>query len=97
MDLMTGMLLGALVGWTVSLFVEHRRWLPTRGDLLAGLAGGLAGHLLASTTAGAQAADANGLQILTALMVSGLAIAGWRIGRKFGTASKTTPIGRLTT
>lgn len=82
MDHLIGMMLGGLLGWTATLFLEHRRWLPSRGDLTSGVVGGLFGSLSA-TVMGLPLADeaAANLSSLAALAGAGVAIALWRASR----------------
>lgn len=88
MDHLIGMLLGALLGWTTTLFLEHRRWLPSQGDLLGGLFGGLFGSLAATVfgMAGDGTSLAN-VESLAALAGAGVAIALWRAGRSLAVAA----------
>jgi uncharacterized membrane protein YeaQ/YmgE (transglycosylase-associated protein family) len=81
MDHLIGMLLGGLMGWTATLLLEHRRWLPSPGDLLAGLIGGLSGSV-AATVVGVAGADAapTTVESLAALVAAGMVIALRRAG-----------------
>jgi hypothetical protein len=76
------MLLGALLGWTATLFLEHRRWLPHRGDAFSGAFGGLLGSLTA-TLSGLSVIGAvpTNAEALAALAGAAIAIASWRVGR----------------
>ena len=86
MDHLTGMVLGGLLGWTATLFLEHRQWLPSRSDLLSGMLGGLCG----SVAAGMVAVDMpTNVESLAALAGAGMAIALWRAARNL-THRRTT-------
>jgi uncharacterized membrane protein YeaQ/YmgE (transglycosylase-associated protein family) len=82
MDHLIGMLLGSLLGWTATLFLEHRRWLPHRGDLISGSLGGLLGSVTA-TLAGVSVIGTvpTNAEALTALAGAAIAILVWRVGR----------------
>jgi uncharacterized membrane protein YeaQ/YmgE (transglycosylase-associated protein family) len=82
MDHLIAVLLGSLLGWTATLFLEHRRWLPRRGDLISGSLGGLLGSLTATFTGVAVIGTVpTSAEALAALAGAGLAIALWRVGR----------------
>ena len=89
MDHLIGMLLGSLLGWSATLFLEHRRWLPRRGDLIGGSVGGLLGSLTATLTDVAViGAVPTAAEALAALAGAGVAIALWRTGRSLRPSAK---------
>jgi len=86
MDHLICMVLGGLTGWTATLFLEQRRWLPRLGDLIGGLLGGLLGSAAATAATGAtQSADPTNAQTLAALAGAALVVALWRTGRSIAT------------
>jgi len=86
MDHLICMVLGGLTGWTATLFLEQRRWLPCPGDLAGGLFGGLLGSAAATAATGAtQGADPTNAQTLAALAGAALVVALWRTGRSIAT------------
>lgn len=92
MDHLIGMLLGSLLGWTATLFLEHRRWLPHRGDLIGGALGGLVGSVTA-TLSGISVIGTvpTNAEALAALAGAAIALLVWRVGRNLVARRPTGP------
>ncbi|WP_374566659.1 hypothetical protein [Ideonella sp.] len=75
MEHVINMMLGGLLGWTITLLFEHQRWLPCQGDFVGGLLGSLAGSVMATTLGGAAASNTH---TMASLVGAAVAIAVWR-------------------
>lgn len=78
MEHVINMMLGGLLGWTITLLLEHRRWLPYRSDFVGGLLGSLFGSVVATALGGPAASN---VHTMASLVGAALAITIWRCAR----------------